>query len=279
MRRHVTIPARNAVAATLLLTGAIYVAAEVREARVRRYSETKSLSASDSQPSIITQADNQAIGSSDHRANLSATPAQQVRPAISPSDEVAAEQQAATLPAQKPVKKPATKADSHKRQIVISISDRKLALLQDGELVKVYLVAVGAEETPSPDGEFTIINHAVDPTYRHEAKEIAPGKNNPLGTRWMGLSLKGYGIHGTNLQSSVGKAASHGCFRMKKKDVEELYARVQVGDQVSIRSERDELTVSLFTTNTNAVVLAENAKPDTQIAAATTASVTAEQEQ
>jgi hypothetical protein len=62
----------------------------------------------------------------------------------------------------------------------------------------------------------------------------------------MGLSVKGYGIHGTNVQSSVGKVASHGCFRMKKKDVEELYTLVQVGDAVSIRGERDQLTASLF---------------------------------
>src|SRR5262249_38918736 len=115
----------------------------------------------------------------------------------------------------------------------------------------VYPVAVGASETPSPFGDFTIINHAADPTYRHEGKEIAPGKNNPLGTRWMGLSLKGYGIHGTNVQSSIGKAVPRGCFRMRKKDVEELYSLVKVGDAVTVRGERDELTASLFPTDTN----------------------------
>src|SRR5262249_55267219 len=106
-------------------------------------------------------------------------------------------------------------AVAHKRQIVISIADRKLAILEDGRLVKTYPIAVGTHDTPSPDGDFVIINHAKDPVYRHADKEIAPGKDNPLGSRWMGLSLKGYGIHGTNVQSSVGKAASHGCFRMR----------------------------------------------------------------
>ncbi len=62
----------------------------------------------------------------------------------------------------------------------------------------------------------------------------------------MGLSLKGYGIHGTNVQSSIGKAASHGCFRMKKKDVEELFTLVHVGDAVAVRDVRDELVARAF---------------------------------
>jgi lipoprotein-anchoring transpeptidase ErfK/SrfK len=193
------------------------------------------------------------------------TNAEAPSPKFSASDELAAEQQAAQIPAQQ-APKPAQ--DAHTRQIIISIPDRRLAILEDGEVVKVYPVAVGKSETPSPAGDFTIINHAVNPVYRHEGKEVAPGKDNPLGTRWMGLSAKGYGIHGTNVQSSVGKIASHGCFRMKKKDVEELYRKVQVGDAVSIRGERDELTASLFSdTKTN--------KTETQIASAATTSAIA----
>jgi hypothetical protein len=91
-----------------------------------------------------------------------------------------------------------------------------------------------------------IINHAKDPIYRGGDMEIPPGKDNPLGTRWMGLSLKGYGIHGTNVQSSVGKAVSHGCFRMRKQDVEELYSLVEVGDTVLVRRERDSMIASVF---------------------------------
>ncbi|HEY2392022.1 MAG TPA: L,D-transpeptidase [Candidatus Angelobacter sp.] len=132
------------------------------------------------------------------------------------------------------------------RQIVISIADRQLAVLDHGQVIKIYPIAVGTRGTPSPDGEFVIINHAKDPTYRHGDKEIGPGKDNPLGSRWMGLSLKGYGIHGTNMQSSVGKALSHGCFRMRKSDVEELYGMVQVGDTVTIRREHDAMIAQVF---------------------------------
>ena len=45
----------------------------------------------------------------------------------------------------------------------------------------------------------------------------------------MGLSAKGYGIHGTNVPSSIGKAASHGCVRMRRQDLEELFEMVMVG--------------------------------------------------
>jgi lipoprotein-anchoring transpeptidase ErfK/SrfK len=132
------------------------------------------------------------------------------------------------------------------RQIVISIADRQLAVLDNGQLLKIYPIAVGTHSTPSPDGDFVIINHAKDPTYRHADMEIGPGKDNPLGSRWMGLSMKGYGIHGTNVQSSVGKAASHGCFRMRTRDVEELYSLVQVGDTVTVRRERNEMIAQVF---------------------------------
>ncbi len=62
----------------------------------------------------------------------------------------------------------------------------------------------------------------------------------------MGLSAKGYGIHGTNQPNSIGKAASTGCIRMGKQDVEELFAMVGVGDTVEIRAERDEQIAAVF---------------------------------
>lgn len=137
-------------------------------------------------------------------------------------------------------------AKTRNRQIVISIADHQLAVLDNGQVLKTYPIAVGANVSPSPDGDFVIINHAKDPIYRHGDKEIPAGKDNPLGTRWMGLSLKGYGIHGTNVQSSVGKAVSHGCFRMRKHDVEELYGLMQVGDKVTVRREHDALIAQVF---------------------------------
>ena len=74
------------------------------------------------------------------------------------------------------------------RQVLVSIPDRKLAVLEEGRVLKVFPVAVGAEVSPSPDGEFQIINRLTNPTYYHKGTVIGPGPANPLGSRWMGLS-------------------------------------------------------------------------------------------
>ncbi len=132
------------------------------------------------------------------------------------------------------------------RRIIVSIPDRKLALIQDGEVKRVFLVAVGKESTPSPSGSFRVVNRVTNPTYYHAGKVIPSSSVNPLGTRWMGLSEHGYGIHGTNVPSSIGKAASHGCIRMARADLEQLFELVKVGDAVEIRAERDEETARLF---------------------------------
>ena len=133
-----------------------------------------------------------------------------------------------------------------KRVIVVSLEDRKLALVEDGAVKKVYPVAVGKPSTPSPVGTFTVERRVMNPTYSHNGKVVAPGPNNPVGSRWMGLSIRGYGIHGTNEPHSIGKAASHGCIRMAKSDLEELYPMVQVGDMVELVGQRNEETAKLF---------------------------------
>ncbi len=138
---------------------------------------------------------------------------------------------------------------AERQRIVISISDRKLVLFDGDQIVKVYNVAVGKPSTPTPEGEFQIINHVPNPTYYGSGVVIAPGKDNPLGTRWMGLSAKGYGIHGTNVPSSIGKAASHGCIRMRQHDLEELFDLVHVGATVELRDERPALLAQVLAAN------------------------------
>jgi lipoprotein-anchoring transpeptidase ErfK/SrfK len=128
--------------------------------------------------------------------------------------------------------------EESRRRIVISIADRKLAVVEDGRVVRIYPTAVGADATPSPTGVFKIANRVPNPTwYGPHRKIVPPGKANPLGTRWMGLSSKGYGIHGTNNQGSIGHNVSHGCIRMRKADVEQLFEIVKVGDVVEIVAE------------------------------------------
>ena len=151
--------------------------------------------------------------------------------------------------------------DAPARQIIVSIPDRKLALLENGEVKKTFPVAVGKANTPSPAGSFHIVSRVSNPTYYHQGKIVPPGPANPVGTRWMGLSERGYGIHGTNVPNSIGKAASHGCIRMARTDLEQLFAMVQVGDAVEIRAERDEQTAAIFgSENTGAAVVTVAAK-------------------
>jgi lipoprotein-anchoring transpeptidase ErfK/SrfK len=124
------------------------------------------------------------------------------------------------------------------RRIVISIRDRKLALIENGRVVRVFPTAVGAERTPSPAGSYRIVQRVSNPTWYTKGRIVPPGKANPLGTRWLGLSAKGYGIHGTNNPASIGNNVSHGCIRMRNRDVEQLFDLVAVGDPVELYTER-----------------------------------------
>lgn len=115
-------------------------------------------------------------------------------------------------------------------QIRIDLSERRLYLYNQNQLVKVYPVGVGKIATQSPRGDFTIINKVPYPySYRG-------GPLSVYGTFWMGLSKRGYGIHGTNRPSSIGKYVSKGCIRMYNQDVNELARLVPIGTPVKIRS-------------------------------------------
>jgi lipoprotein-anchoring transpeptidase ErfK/SrfK len=132
------------------------------------------------------------------------------------------------------------------RRIVVSFPDHKLALLEGDRVIKTYEVAVGAPVSPSPTGEFQIVQRLENPAYYKPGGVIGPGANNPLGPRWIGLNLKGFGIHGTNRPDSIGKHASHGCIRLRNSDIEDLFARVHVGDRVSLIAERNDEVARLF---------------------------------
>lgn len=86
-----------------------------------------------------------------------------------------------------------------------------------------YPIALGKPETPTPVGDFVVVN---------KYKNWGSG----FGTRWIGLNVPWgtYGIHGTNRTHSIGHDASHGCIRMLNRHVEEIYKFVKVGTKVSI---------------------------------------------
>jgi len=108
------------------------------------------------------------------------------------------------------------------RAILIDTSNLTLTLLENGRPVSQYRVGVGKASTPTPLGYFRVIDKAA----------WAGG----FGTRWMGLDVPWgeYGIHGTNKPWTVGQRKSGGCIRMLNRDVEKLYAAVEVGMPVII---------------------------------------------
>lgn len=109
-------------------------------------------------------------------------------------------------------------------KIVIDRNTRKLTIYDNGQPYKQYPVAIGENDTPSPVGEWKIVSKGVN-------------WGTGFGTRWLGLNVPWgiYGIHGTNKPWTIGTAASHGCFRMFNRHVEEIYSWVKVGTPVIVK--------------------------------------------
>jgi lipoprotein-anchoring transpeptidase ErfK/SrfK len=133
------------------------------------------------------------------------------------------------------------------RRVVVSIPDRKLALLENDRIISIYPVAVGAPVSPSPVGTFSVVTRVSNPSYYKRGRVVGPGPRNPVGTRWIGLSAKGYGIHGTDTPRSIGFAKSHGCIRLRNEDVERLFEQLRAGDVVELHAERTVEVALLFT--------------------------------
>ena len=134
----------------------------------------------------------------------------------------------------------ATISDAASKQLIIINSKyNTLNFYENNILVKKFKCATGKASTPTPQRKTTIVNKIKNRPYY---KLGIPGGDprNPLGKRWMGLNMYGYGttygIHGTNNESSIGKNVSGGCIRMYNKDVEWLFNRIRVGATVIIKS-------------------------------------------
>jgi lipoprotein-anchoring transpeptidase ErfK/SrfK len=115
---------------------------------------------------------------------------------------------------------------------------------KDGAVIAVYPASIGSKEKPAPSGTFKVTSVAQNPTYKYNPEyrfkdvkatkpfTIKPGPNNPVGSVWINLSLKGYGIHGTPNPSQVSKTESHGCIRLTNWDAQQLAAMVEKGTAV-----------------------------------------------
>lgn len=108
-------------------------------------------------------------------------------------------------------------------------------------IIASYPATIGSADTPSPEGEYTVLRIAHDPRYEYDPKKnfqqgrntrrlmLPPGPNNPVGTVWIALSKPTFGIHGTPAPSQVSKTSSHGCVRLTNWDAEEVAALIKPG--------------------------------------------------
>ena len=116
---------------------------------------------------------------------------------------------------------------------------------KSGELLGFFPATVGSDEKPTPEGILKVTSVDQNPNYRYNPDYkfkgvksktsfvIKPGPNNPAGTVWIGLSVDGYGIHGTPNPSRISKSESHGCVRLTNWDVERLARSVKKGTPVA----------------------------------------------
>jgi peptidoglycan hydrolase-like protein with peptidoglycan-binding domain len=126
-------------------------------------------------------------------------------------------------------------------RIVVHLNRFRVELIREGKKVFSAPIAIGMPAHPTPTGTYEIIAKIKNPTWvppnspwAAGLEPIPPGVNNPLGTRWIGTSAPNIGFHATPADYSIGHAASHGCMRMHRADVERLYDLVRVGTPVDI---------------------------------------------
>ncbi len=130
-------------------------------------------------------------------------------------------------------------------EIQINIPDYTLTLVDNGQVIKKYEIAVGTPYMPTPIGKFMVSYKEKYPTWYpgsefEDRTPVPPGPDNPLGTRWIEFK-PGYGIHGTNKAWSIDSPVSDGCVRMFNVDAEELYELVEIGTPVVITYDTMEL--------------------------------------
>ena len=119
-------------------------------------------------------------------------------------------------------------------RLVVDLSSRQLSVVENGDVVQTYPVAIGKPSYPTPRGSFSIRRIIWNPRWvppdsewASKKKATPPGDpDNPMGKVKIFFSEPDYYIHGTKLVDSLGEAESHGCLRMRNSDVIALARRV-----------------------------------------------------
>lgn len=115
------------------------------------------------------------------------------------------------------------------------------ALDATGRTMALFHCSIAKDKSKRPSGRAAVKVvspnpvYVFDPAMWPEVKGvnrkliIPPGPRNPVGLFWVGLTLPGYGIHGTPEPELIGKTGSHGCFRLANWDAIRLGSMVRPG--------------------------------------------------
>ncbi|NER37820.1 MAG: L,D-transpeptidase [Oscillatoria sp. SIO1A7] len=133
----------------------------------------------------------------------------------------------------------ASEAVDSETYLLLSLSERHLYLYKEGRMQGAYPVAIGKPGWETPTGIFTVIEKIDKPAWENPltGAYIPAGPNNPLGSKWIGFWTDGtnhIGFHGTPNEGAIGWAVSHGCVRMRNRDIVALFDLVDVGTTVKV---------------------------------------------
>jgi lipoprotein-anchoring transpeptidase ErfK/SrfK len=132
--------------------------------------------------------------------------------------------------------------------LVLNVPEAEVYLVKDGEIERHYPVAVSAPDKPMPLGLTQVVSKEKDPAWHipvsiqkemgrraGSGRTVVPaGPHNPLGPRWIGFWNGNFGMHGTNVPTSIKQYASHGCVRFRASDIKDLYDRVSIGTPIRV---------------------------------------------
>ena len=126
-------------------------------------------------------------------------------------------------------------------RLVLVLGERRVYAYQEDKVLASYPVAVGKKGWETPTGNFQVIQKVKDPVWQNpwNGKIIPASLNGPIGIRWIGFWTDGkntIGFHGTPGEHLLGQAVSHGCVRMKNKDVVALFEMIESGTPVIVKN-------------------------------------------
>ena len=134
---------------------------------------------------------------------------------------------------------PTTTVTRTETRLLLNLKKRRVFVYQGQKMIASYPVAIGRRGWETPTGQFRVIQMVREPVWEHPftGQLVPSGKNNPLGARWIGFWTDGanfIGFHGTPQENLIGRAVSHGCVRMRDRDIKALFERVQIGTSVIV---------------------------------------------